>query len=123
MFETFNVPAMYLALQGALSLYSAGRLTGIVVDSGDGLTQAVPIYEGNKIPNAISKVDIGGLDLTRFLAKDLNNFRHNPNYYLDSFTNYKNISSADLSIVRNIKEKVCKVALDGKVAFQRFYST
>jgi actin-related protein len=46
MFETFNVPAMYVANQGALSLYSAGRTTGIVVESGDGITQTVPINEG-----------------------------------------------------------------------------
>jgi len=75
MFEKFNVPAMYLEKQSVLSLYSAGRKTGIVVDSGDGLTQAAPIYEGFSIPHAISKVAIGGYDLTKFLAKDLNNFR------------------------------------------------
>lgn len=37
MFETFNVPAMYVAIQAVLSLYASGRTTGIVVDSGDGM--------------------------------------------------------------------------------------
>ena len=69
MFETFNVPAMYVAIQAVLSLYSAGRTTGIVVDSGDGVTHTAPIYEGFSIPHAVSKVQIAGRDLTNFLAK------------------------------------------------------
>jgi actin, other eukaryote len=69
MFETFNVPAFYLSNPAVLSLYSNGRTTGIVCESGYGVTSTSPIYEGFSIPHAVAKIQIAGHDLTLFLEK------------------------------------------------------
>ena len=69
MFETFNVPAMYIANQSVLSLYATGRTTGLVCDSGDSVTHSTPIYEGFAVNHAIAEIKIGGRDLTQFMAK------------------------------------------------------
>jgi actin-related protein len=72
MFERFNVPSFYLAIQAVLSLYSSGRTTGLVLDAGDGVTHTVPVFEGYAIPHAIERNDLAGRDLTDYLKKLLN---------------------------------------------------
>ncbi|KAG5612303.1 hypothetical protein H5410_023584 [Solanum commersonii] len=67
MIEKFNVPSMYVAIQVVLSLFAKGRLTGIVLNSGDGSTHTVPIYEGHALSHAISWLGIGCPDLTDYL--------------------------------------------------------
>ncbi|KAJ1676634.1 centractin- actin- protein of the dynactin complex, partial [Spiromyces aspiralis] len=99
-FETFNVPAFYTSIQAVLSLYASGRTTGIVLDSGDGVSHAVPVYEGFTMPNAIRRIDIAGRDVTSYLQLLLRKAGHSFN------------TTAEHEVVRLIKEKMCYIALD-----------
>jgi actin-related protein len=100
LFETFNVPAMQVACQANLALYASGRTTGLVVDIGDGVTHVSPIWEGSLLSHANQRCDIGGKDLTRYLAKIITE----RSYYLST--------TAETEIVRDMKERLGYVALD-----------
>lgn len=98
MFEHFQFQRVYVALQAVMSLYAAGRTTGLVCDSGDGVTHTIPVYEGFAIKHAVAKMQIAGRVLTNYLQKLLVECG-------EAFD-----GSAGLEIVKEIKEKTCYVA-------------
>ncbi len=102
LFETFNVPALFTSIQAVLSLYASGRTTGVVLDAGDGVSHAVPVYEGFSISNSIRRIDVAGRDVTEYMQLLLRK------------SGYVFHTSAEKDIVRLIKEKTSFVAPDPK---------
>jgi len=81
-----------------LSLYASGRTTGIVLDAGDGVSHAVPVYEGFAMPSSIRRIDVAGRDVTEYMQLLLRK------------SGYVFHTSAEKEVVRMIKEKVSYVA-------------
>ncbi|KAJ1432237.1 actin-related protein 87C [Ochromonadaceae sp. CCMP2298] len=99
-FEALNAPALFCSIQAILSLYASGRTTGVVMDSGDGVTHVVPVYEGFALPHAVKRIDVAGRSITNYLQILLRRSGR-------AFT-----TSSELEIVRQIKEKCCVVAFN-----------
>ncbi|KAL9652600.1 hypothetical protein ABK040_000167 [Willaertia magna] len=100
MFELFQICGMSSMKQPLLSLYSAGKTTGLIIDSGDTITHTVPIYEGYVIDYAVNRLEIGGRDITNNLQRLL--FRKG----------YQFTTSAEHHFIREIKESLAYVSID-----------
>ena len=102
MFEKYSFEGATVSIQAMLTLYAQGLLTGVVVDTGDGVTHVVPVYEGFVPKNLIRRLDVAGRHITKYLIKLL------------LLRGYAFNASADLETVRQIKEDLCYVAHDIK---------
>ncbi|XP_060855730.1 uncharacterized protein LOC132933473 [Metopolophium dirhodum] len=100
MFELFNVPKTAVIPKSVLALYSSGRTTGLMVDSGYDYTQVMPIFEGCPLHHAVQTMSVGGWHITQYLIELLNKRGYNFN------------SSKDFETINNIKEKLCYFALN-----------
>jgi actin-related protein 2 len=100
MFERYNFGGVYVAIQAVLALYAQGLSSGVVVDSGDGVTHIVPVYESTVLNHLTRRLDVAGRDVTRNLIALL--LRRG--YALNR--------TADFETVRQIKEKLCYVSYD-----------
>jgi len=96
MFETFNTPALYITTQTTTAILSTGRTVGMVLDLGDTVTYAAPIYEYSTLPYAVHRLDIGGRDISAYLRKLLN----------------EKGNSIEIETARSIKETHGYVAVD-----------
>ncbi|HTN88503.1 MAG TPA: actin, cytoplasmic 2 [Sorangium sp.] len=102
LFETFQVPAMYLAPTGTLALHAAGRTTGLAIDVGESVSQIVAVHEGFVVPKASARLAFAGHFVTDYLTK----LMAEPGY------GYSMTTAAERETVRDIKEKLAYVAED-----------
>ncbi|KAI9024026.1 actin family [Hyaloraphidium curvatum] len=100
MFEKYGFQGVNVAIQAVLTLYAQGLLTGVVIDSGDGVTHIVPVYDGFALPQNTRRLDVAGRDITRYLIKLL------------LLRGYAFNRTADFETVRMVKEKLCYVGYD-----------
>ena len=111
LFEKFNVPAVYVAIQAVLSLYASGRITGIVIDSGDGVTHTVPIYEGFMVKHCNLRTNLAGRQITNYMSRLL----------MENGIHLTN--SSEIEIIRQIKEQFGYLSLDYKKELKNNFDT
>jgi len=100
MFEIYDFPAVKVSIQAMLVLYAQGLMTGVVVDSGDGVSHVVPVWEGIVPAHLIKRLNVAGRHITTHLIKLLQVRGYNFN------------RSADFETARQIKEKCCFIGYD-----------
>lgn len=104
LFNRFEVRGAQCQIQAVLALYASGRTTGLVFDSGDGVSHTCPVYKGYGVSTAVVATRLAGRAVSERVIEDLNQY------------NGFNIQNENnkFEIARGVKEKVCRVALNYK---------
>lgn len=118
MFETFNVPGLYIAVQAVLALCASlltasaksgsSSITGTVIDSGDGVTHVIPVYEGFVIGSCIKHIPLAGRDVTNFMMQILRD------------RGEKLPPESAIEVAKQIKEQYCYVCPDLVKEYQKY---
>lgn len=114
MFETFNVKGLYIGVQATMALFASGvtnrqdSTTGLVIDSGDGVTHIIPIAHGFVINSCIKHIPICGRDITKFVMHKIKQRNDQ-------------IQQEDLmDTARKVKESYCHVSLNPEASAKKF---
>ena len=102
LFEKIGIGFFNIEPQAKMTLYCEGGETGVVLDSGDGVTHVIPIAQNYLLQHQIKRLDIAGRHITNYLTR------------LMQIKGYAFNSTADFEIVRELKEKYCFVSCDIK---------
>jgi centractin len=100
LFENLSAPAIFFGSQPILSLFSTSNTNGIILESGEGVTQSCVVYEGYSIPNSFIRNNYGGRDVTEYFKILLKRQGYNFN------------TSSEFEIVRKMKEEICFTAIN-----------
>ena len=100
LFEKLGIGYFNIEPQAKMTLYAEGEETGVILDSGDGVTHVIPIFQNYLITHQIKRLDIAGRHITNYLTRLL------------QMKGYAFNSTADFETVREIKEKYCFVSCD-----------
>ena len=99
LFENLSAPAIFFASQPILSLFSTSNTSGVILESGEGVTQSCVVYEGYSIPNSYIRNNYGGRDVTEYFQTLLKK------------QGYSFSTTSEFEIVRKMKEEICFTAI------------
>lgn len=69
LFEKFEFNGVQIGIQALLSVFAEGRMSALLVDSGDGVSHCIPVVDGFVDTANIGRVNLAGRHLTEYLIK------------------------------------------------------
>ena len=97
MFETLGVKSLAIMNTAVLSMYSSGRVSGLVAEVGEGISYTVPVFQGYALPHAQIKLEVAGWDVTHRMINSLEEMGKRVSGHAD--------------VIRDMKEQMCTVAM------------